>query len=225
MHGTATRVVLTVCLLQSAAAVCHGDPLIMKSPEQERPDPARLTALIHQLGDNNFWEREAASEALEELGEPVMEDLRKIANSDEGDLEMRHRAGVIVDKIEVRLGLQKGPASSEELIGHLKESKYPSYREWAAEQLAFVNDNSRPAAIEALLAACKDDSASNVRLACIRSIGMMKMGTPAVVKALRELKKDADPRVAAEAGKTFASLPRQLPPPVPQPERVRGNIQ
>jgi HEAT repeat protein len=220
MHGTATRIALTVCLLLTACAVSHGDPL--KSPEQERPDSAKVTALVQQLGDNNFWERESASEALEEIGESIMEDLRKIANSEEGDLEIRHRAAVIVDKIEVRLGLQKGPASSEELIGHLKESKYPSYREWAAEQLAFVNDTSRPAAVEALLAACKEDSASNVRLACIRSLSTMKMGTPMVLKTLRKLKTDADPRVAAEAGKTFATLPRQLPDSiqlVPPPKR------
>lgn len=212
MYGTVTPATLIVCLSLLASGISRGDPLATKSPDQERPDPARVTALIRQLGDDDFYEREAASEALEELGEAVMEDLRKVANSD-ADLEIRHRADTLVDKIEVRIGILKGPASSEELIGHLKESKYPSYREWAAEQLAFVNDASRPAAVEALLASSSGDVASNVRLACIRSLGQMKIGTPTVLKTLRKLKKDTDPRVAEEAGKTYSVLPRQLPPP------------
>ena len=214
MHGTATRGALILSLFLMAAEVSRGDPLATKSPEQERPEPAKLAALIHQLGEDDFYERESASEALEEIGEVVMEDLRKVADSD-ADLEIRHRAAVIVDKIEVRIGLVKGPASSEELIGHLKESKYPSYREWAAEQLAFVSDTSRGAAVEALLAACNADAASNVRLACIRSLGVMKMATPTVLNTLRKLRKDADPRVAAEADKAYVALPRQLPPPPP----------
>jgi HEAT repeat protein len=213
MHGTVTPATLIVCLSLLATGVSRADPLMAKSPDQERPDPAKLAALIRQLGDNDFYEREAASEALEELGEAVMEDLRKVANG-EGDLEVRHRAEVIVDKIEIQIGINKGPASSDELIGHLKESKYPSYREWAAEQLAFVNDASRPAAVEALLASTSADAASNVRLACIRSLGRMKVGTPSVLNTLKKLKKDTDPRVAEEAGKTYSVLPRQtLPPP------------
>lgn len=214
MHGTATRFMLSVGLGLLAAAIGRGDPLATKSPDQERPDPARVAALIQQLADNDFYEREAASEALEEMGEPVMEELRQVSLN-AADLEMRHRAEVIVDKIEIRVGIVKGPASSEELIGHLKESKYASYREWAAEQLAYVSEPSRPAAVEALLASCAADAASNVRLACIRSLEQMKMGTPMVLKTMRKLKKDNDPRVRDEAARAYSKLPRQLPAQLP----------
>jgi HEAT repeat protein len=208
MHGTARRFIALAFVLVPAFA--WADPLMIKSPEQE--DAAHIAALIKQLGDNNFYEREAASQALEEIGEPVMEELRKVSETD-ADLEIRHRAAVLVDKIEVHIGLTKGPTSADDLIGHLKDSKYPSYREWAALQLVGVNDASRPSAVEALVTACHNDGASNVRLACVRSLGQMKIVTPAVLKTLRELKKDADPRVRDQAQKTYANMPHELPAP------------
>jgi HEAT repeat protein len=210
MHGTVTRWILAVCLTLAVAAVGRADPLATKNPDQEHPDAAQVAALVRQLGDNDFYEREAAAEALEDIGEPNMEELRKVSET-HSDLEIRHRAAVIVDKIETRIGLSKGPASSDELIGHLRESKYPGYREWAAQQLAYVHDASRGAAVEALLAACKSDSAANVRVACIKSLEIMKMGTPSVLEAIKVLKKDADATVRDQAIKTYAHLPRLMP--------------
>ncbi len=75
-----------------------------------------------------------------------------------------------------------------------------------------MHDPSRPAAVEALLDVATHDPTSNVRLACILSIGKMQVNTPAVFKVLKGLKKDADQRVREQAAKTRSGIPRQLPP-------------
>jgi hypothetical protein len=59
---------------------------------------ARVAALIKQLGDDAFGKREAASEELEDIGEPALAALRKAAISSD-DLEIRRRAERIIQTI------------------------------------------------------------------------------------------------------------------------------
>ena len=54
-----------------------------------------IARLIHQLGDSRFRTREAASEALEQVGEPALEALRKAAKSSQ-DPEIRRRASQLM---------------------------------------------------------------------------------------------------------------------------------
>ncbi len=69
---------------------------------------ARIAALIEQLGDDSFDKREAAGEALADIGVPAVRFLRKAAAGK--DLEIRSRAGRVLQMIAARVpGLvQKG---------------------------------------------------------------------------------------------------------------------
>ena len=132
-----------------------------------------------------------------------MEDLRKVANDDVATSRSADAPTVIVDKIEAWFGLLAGvrPARKSS-IGHLKESKYPSYREWAAEQLAFVSD-------AVVTPGCGRSLARGLRhrRRLERAPGLHPQHRHdedehalRAQAALRKLKKDADPRVASESG-------------------------
>src|SRR5262249_49527613 len=64
-------------------------------------DAARINKLIEQMGSGDFDEREKASTALDAIGEPALPALRKAAQGD--DVEVRKRAGELVQQIEKRL--------------------------------------------------------------------------------------------------------------------------
>jgi len=85
---------LTVVLL-TAPALCRADP----PPPAE---PGRIAGLIADLGDEEFATREAATAALERLGEAALPALRQ-AVADSDDLEIRRRAGAIVEQMDYRV--------------------------------------------------------------------------------------------------------------------------
>src|SRR5262249_21498260 len=62
---------------------------------EQNVDQSRITRLIQQLGDEEFALREAASTALEMLGEPALPALRNAAASSL-DAEIRARARAIL---------------------------------------------------------------------------------------------------------------------------------
>src|SRR5579875_2485814 len=68
------------------------------------PDPARIQHLIQQLGSDKFHEREAASKALEEIGEPTLELLQNATESE--DAEIRRRVKTLMATIQARLTAQ-----------------------------------------------------------------------------------------------------------------------
>ncbi|HEY7428566.1 MAG TPA: hypothetical protein VH682_30330 [Gemmataceae bacterium] len=68
-------------------------------------DPAEIDRLIRQLGSDNFAKRQEASKALETVGEPALEALRKAAKG--GDAEVRRRANELVRTIEDRRATQR----------------------------------------------------------------------------------------------------------------------
>jgi hypothetical protein len=102
-------------------------------------------------------------------------------------------------------GLPEG-ASTPQLLGMLKESLYPSQREWAAECLARQNWRSQPQVVDALVLAARADPAPAVRAGCVRALGKMKANTLPVVQAVQTLKSDGDPRVRHEVEETLAAL-------------------
>jgi hypothetical protein len=66
----------------------------------DKDDAARIDKLIEQLGSGSFQEREAATKALDALGAPALEKLKKASQSD--DVEVSRRATELVKRIEKR---------------------------------------------------------------------------------------------------------------------------
>jgi hypothetical protein len=70
--------------------------------DNEKPPSPDIERLIKQLGGRKFREREAASKALDKLGEAALDALRRAAKHD-ADAEVRYRAGRLVERMEQRL--------------------------------------------------------------------------------------------------------------------------
>ncbi len=64
--------------------------------------PAQVERLVRQLGSESFAQREAAGKALDAIGEPALDALRKAA-SDSPDAEVRRSAKRLVKAIEARI--------------------------------------------------------------------------------------------------------------------------
>jgi len=72
-----------------------------KADEVKKADAAKVAELIKQLGSENFDDRESATKALDAIGEPALEALKKAAKSD--DAETQKRADELVRNITRRL--------------------------------------------------------------------------------------------------------------------------
>jgi hypothetical protein len=72
-----------------------------KKAEAEADDTNRIAKLVEQLGSESFAERKKATEALDEIGGPALDALRKATQSN--DLETRKRATDLVRRIEKRV--------------------------------------------------------------------------------------------------------------------------
>ncbi|HEV3119156.1 MAG TPA: WD40 repeat domain-containing protein [Gemmataceae bacterium] len=77
-------------------------PVPASVPAAAKSNSTKLDGLIRQLGSNHFAEREEASKALEKIGEPALEALRKAAGASK-DPEIKQRAGKLVQKLEQEL--------------------------------------------------------------------------------------------------------------------------
>jgi len=97
-------------------------------------------------------------------------------------------------------------SSAAQTIQMLRDSDFPSQREWAADQLAGLNWRNYPQAVQALLAGAKADPAPMVRACCVRSLMKMQVNTVPVVEAMRQLKSDPDPRVRDAVGEALVAL-------------------
>jgi hypothetical protein len=88
----------------------------------------------------------------------------------------------------------------------LRDSLYPSQREWAAESMAAVDWRTHPQVVQALATAAKEDPAPTVRASCVRCLATMKVNTLPVITVVRGLKNDSDPRVRQEAERAWSVL-------------------
>jgi hypothetical protein len=88
------RALAILGLLAGACAARADTPVVAKAGS-----PAQIERLIQQLGSDRFSEREAAAKALEAIGVPALEALRRAASRD-ADAERRQRAGELVRRIE-----------------------------------------------------------------------------------------------------------------------------
>jgi hypothetical protein len=88
----------------------------------------------------------------------------------------------------------------------LRESLYPSQREWAADKLSSCKWQSHPHVVQVLVASLRDDPAATVRAACIRTLAKMDANLVPVVSALEALKSDPDEIVRREVERALTSL-------------------
>jgi hypothetical protein len=93
-----------------------------------------------------------------------------------------------------------------QLVTLLRDSLYPSQREWACEKLAQMNWRAEPQVVDALVTGAKSDPAVSVRVCCIRSLAQMKIQTVPVVAAVQELKMDPESRIRHEADQAMVIL-------------------
>jgi hypothetical protein len=100
----------------------------------------------------------------------------------------------------------------------LKDSIYPSQREWAADQLSACDWHKNLQLVPELLKAAKEDPAATVRAGCIRCLARMNVDTVPVVLAIQKMKKDTDPRVQSEAEQALSVLAPDLPTRGEKPE-------
>jgi hypothetical protein len=99
-----------------------------------------------------------------------------------------------------------GEMDATRLLGMLRESLYPSEREWAADKLAVVDWRINGQVVQALILGAKEDPAATVRAGCVRSLARMNVNTVPVVAAVNSLKTDTDPRVQREVEHALARL-------------------
>ncbi|HXG09462.1 MAG TPA: HEAT repeat domain-containing protein [Gemmataceae bacterium] len=104
-----------------------------------------------------------------------------------------------------------------QMLTTLRESVFPSQREWAADKLAACKWQTHPHVVEALVTALKDDPAATVRAACARSLAKMNANTVPVIGALQASKDDPDANVRREAEQALATLVPVRSPSAVQP--------
>jgi hypothetical protein len=91
------------CLIALACSALFLGTLVGEDAKNTTPaaTPADIERLIKQLGDDDFDKREAASRALEAIGEPAREALLRAA-IDRDDAEVRRRAEKLAKALELK---------------------------------------------------------------------------------------------------------------------------
>jgi hypothetical protein len=114
-----------------------------------------------------------------------------------------------------------------DLVRTLQNSVVPEEREWAVNNLSCYDGPSNPQAVQAVVAAARQDPAPLVRAACIRCLVRMNVNTWPVLSAVQALTGDADPRVKHEADRALVKLVPGLggPGESPGPQASMGSPQ
>jgi hypothetical protein len=108
--------------------------------------------------------------------------------------------------------MQAGYASAanasqvQQALATLRDSLYPSQREWAADGLVGMDWRVNPEVLQGLVTAAHDDPAPTVRAACVRCLARMNANTVPVVSTIQGLRSDADPRVRFEVEQALSTL-------------------
>jgi hypothetical protein len=92
------------------------------------------------------------------------------------------------------------------LLEKLKDSLYPSQREWAAEGLTSANWQVHPEIVEALCKAATDDPAPTVRARCAHSLAQMEIRSAKALDTIHKLQADGNEAVRAQADQALKSL-------------------
>jgi hypothetical protein len=86
-------------------------------------------------------------------------------------------------------------AAVEQLTRVLRESPYPSQREWAALSLTSLDVRAHGLAVPALLQAATQDPAPTVRAGSVQCLARLSITPESYLGALQPLRNDADPQV------------------------------
>lgn len=86
-----------------------------------------------------------------------------------------------------------------QVVQTLRQSPYPEYRDWAADNLSTVDGLAHPEVVQALVSGARSDQVPTVRAACVRALGKMRCGTMVVMNTMQAAKTDPDSRVRHEA--------------------------
>jgi hypothetical protein len=98
------------------------------------------------------------------------------------------------------------------MVGQLKDSLYPSQREWAAAGLTSANWKAHPEIVDALCIAALDDPAPGVRARCAHSLAAIDVRTERVLETIHKLQADKEESVRSEAEEALKLLqPADLP--------------
>ena len=116
-----------------------------------------------------------------------------------------------------------------QLLAVLRDSLYPSQREWAAESLAALHGSqAQPEVVQGLVTAAKEDPAPSVRACCVRSIVQLRINTMPAVAVVQGLKDDPDPRVRREVEQALPVLTARnrcrLTPPCAARRAIRNRV-
>jgi hypothetical protein len=98
-----------------------------------------------------------------------------------------------------------GPQIAQ-LMALMRDSVYPSQREWAAESMAQYDWHSHPEMAQALLTGAREDPAATVRAACVHCLAKMNVNTAPVINAIQSMRADMDPRVRHEVDAALSIL-------------------
>jgi hypothetical protein len=96
--------------------------------------------------------------------------------------------------------------SSNELLMTLRNSLYPSQREWAADRLTSFDWHAQPQVVVGLVLGARNDAAPLVRAGCLRALARMHAACEPAMAAAQDLRNDADARVRQEAEQTLRVL-------------------
>src|SRR5262249_19120834 len=104
----------------------------------------------------------------------------------------------------------------QEMLGVLRDSLYPSQREWAVESLSALDWRMHPDVVQALVLGAREDPAASVRAGCVRALARMNANSGSVVAAVQSLQADADPPVRHEVERAMSILTAGVPAPIGQ---------
>jgi RNA polymerase sigma factor (sigma-70 family) len=115
----------TAAVTYQAGAAAHTDP-------NQVATPARVKHLVEQLDSPRFSERQAAAEALRQIGAPALPALREAAQGTKG-LEVRRRAEDLADRImDDRVNQTQKEAAAQEVVIAKEYKKLADILEQAA---------------------------------------------------------------------------------------------
>jgi hypothetical protein len=117
-----------------------------------------------------------------------------------------------------------GTLATPEALGMLRESLYPSQREWAALKLGSLDWRGNPEVVLALVVAAQHDPAPMVRASCVRSLAQMRVNTMPVVNAIHTMKTDPDPRVQRAAEEALSVLAPDSAAPAAAPAQPASGL-
>jgi hypothetical protein len=99
----------------------------------------------------------------------------------------------------------------QKMTGILKNSLYPSQREWSAEYLASLDWHTHEQVLPALLTAAREDPAATVRLSCVRCLARMNVNADLMRGTLEALHSDPDAGVRTAADQALAQFSPDAP--------------